>query len=168
MMPMPILGFLFYVPVYKCNSTNFSSIGSYFYLIKKPFLYFLFFNLPMDMAMDKKADGVICAHLLCFLTIFNETRSISLSFRGCLNRALRSDLTPLHSAHFTTAQRGLCTDFQTFLFIKVESWFFVCGIELRFHNIHIHPNVGTLITKQYSIRMFTKSKFMPAHQITAL
>ena len=115
---MPILGFLFYVPVYKCNSTNFSSIGSYFYLIKKPFLYFLFFNLPMDMAMDKKADGVICAHLLCFLTIFNETRSISLSFRGCLNRALRSDLTPLHSAHFTTAQ---CTFYHCT--VRTLHWF---------------------------------------------
>ena len=123
---MPILGFLFYVPVYKCNSTNFSSIGSYFYLIKKPFLYFLFFNLPMDMAMDKKADGVICAHLLCFLTIFNETRSISLSFRGRLNRALRSDLTLLHSAHFTTGQRALCTDFPTFfVFQGRELIFFV-------------------------------------------
>jgi hypothetical protein len=69
-------------------------------------------------AMDKKADGVICAHLLCFLTIFYETRSISLSFRGRLNRALRSDLTPLHSAHFTTAQRALCTDFQNFFVIQ--------------------------------------------------
>ena len=38
---------------------------------------------------------------------------------------------------FATGQRGLCTDFPTF-FIKVESWFFVCGIELRFHNILIH------------------------------
>ena len=89
-------------------------------------------------AMDKKAGGVIWLPFLQFLSNFNETLSISLFFRGRLNHALRFDLIPLHSAHFTTAQRGLCTDFQTFLFIKVESWFFVCGIEFRFHNILIH------------------------------
>jgi hypothetical protein len=72
-------------------------------------------------AMDKKAYGDIWLPFLQFFSNFNETLSISFFFRGRLNPALRSDLTPLHSAHFTTAQRGLCTDFQTFLFIKVES-----------------------------------------------
>ena len=67
----------------------------------------------------KQALKLICLQFLQFLSNFNETLSISFFFRGRLNRALRSDLTPLHSAHFTTAQRGLCTDFQTFLFIKV-------------------------------------------------
>jgi hypothetical protein len=71
--------------------------------------------------MDKKAYGDIWLPFLQFLINFNETLSISLSFRGRFNRALRSDLTPMHSAHFTTAQRGLCTDFQKNLFIKVES-----------------------------------------------
>ena len=66
-------------------------------------------------AMDKKAGGVIWLPFLQFLSNCNETLSISFFFRGRLNPALRSDLTPLHSAHFTTAQRGLCTDFQTFL-----------------------------------------------------
>ena len=75
----------------------------------------------LKRAMDKKAGGVIWLPFLQFLSNFYETRSISLSFRGRLNRALRSDLTPLHSAHFTTAQRALCTDFPTFLFFKVES-----------------------------------------------
>ena len=47
--------------------------------------------------MDKKADGVIWLPFLQFLSNFNETLSISLFFQGRLNRALRSDLTPLHS-----------------------------------------------------------------------
>ena len=112
-------------------------------------MFMFWFNFPflqnkiltkifLKGAMDKKAGGDIWLPFLQFLSNFNETLSISSFFRGRLNRALRSDLTPLHIAHFTTAQRGLCTHFQTFLFIKVESWFFVCGIELRFHNILIH------------------------------
>ena len=87
---------------------------------------------------DKQALKLICLQFLQFLSNFNETLSISLFFRGRLNRALRSDLTPLHSAHFTTAQLALCTNFPTLLFFKVESWFFVCGIELRFNNILRH------------------------------
>ena len=51
-------------------------------------------------AMDKKADGDICAHLLCFSTIFSEIRSTSVFFRGRLNGAVKSDLTLQHSAHF--------------------------------------------------------------------
>ena len=50
--------------------------------------------------MDKKADGDICAHLLCFSTIFSEIRSTSVFFRGRLNGAVKSDLTLPHSAHF--------------------------------------------------------------------
>ena len=72
-------------------------------------------------AMDKKAGGVIWLPFLQFLSNFNKTLSISLFFQGRLNSGLRSDLTPLHSAHFTTAQRGLCTDFQTFLFFELET-----------------------------------------------
>jgi hypothetical protein len=48
--------------------------------------------------MDKKADGDICAHLLCFSTVFSEILSISIFFRGRLNGAIKSDLTLLHSA----------------------------------------------------------------------
>ena len=110
--------------------------------------------------MDKKAGGVIWVPFLQFLSNFNETLSISLFFRGRLNRALRSDLTPLHSAHFTTAQRGLCTDFQTFLFIKVESWFFLCGIELRFHNILIHYCSGVRSDLSARFKRPQKEKLM--------
>ena len=48
----------------------------------------------------KQALKLICLQFLQFLSNFNETLSISFSFWGRLNRALRSDLTPLHSAHF--------------------------------------------------------------------
>ena len=33
---------------------------------------------------------------------------------------------------FCTAQRTFCTVFSTFLFFKVENWFFVCWIEFKF------------------------------------
>ena len=69
---------------------------------------------------DKKADGDIWLPFLQFLSSFNETLSISLFFQGRLNSGLRSDLTPLHSAHFTTAQLTFCTVFLTFLYFKVE------------------------------------------------
>jgi hypothetical protein len=72
-------------------------------------------------AMDKKADGDICAHFLCFSTYFSEIFSISFFFRGRLNGAVKSDLTLLHRCTFCTAQRTFCTVFQTFLFFKVES-----------------------------------------------
>ena len=76
----------------------------------------------------KQALKHICLQFLQFLSNFNETLSISFFFRGRLNRALRSDLTPLHSAHFTTAQRALCTDFPTFLLVtqkEIEKTFLV-------------------------------------------
>ena len=82
--------------------------------------------------MDKKAGGDIWLPFLQFLSNFNETLSISLFFQGRFNRALRSDLTPLHSTHFTTAQRALCTDFPTFLFFKLESCNLVCRREFGF------------------------------------
>ena len=47
----------------------------------------------MKGAMNKKADGDICAHLLCFSTIFSEIRSTSIFFRGRLNGVVKSDLT---------------------------------------------------------------------------
>ena len=50
--------------------------------------------------MDKKADGDICAHLLCFSTVFSEICSISIFFWGRLNGAVKSDLTLPYSAHF--------------------------------------------------------------------
>ena len=97
-------------------------------------LHILYQNIVLFFkgAMDKKADGVIWLPFLQFSTIFNETLSTSFFFQGRLNRVLRSDLTSLHSAHLITAQSALCTGFPTFLFFKVESWFFLCGIELRF------------------------------------
>ena len=80
----------------------------------------------------KQALKLICLQFLQFLSNFNETLSISFSFQGRLNRVLRSDLTLLHSAHFTTAQRALCTDFATFLFFKLESCNLVCRREFGF------------------------------------
>ena len=45
--------------------------------------------------MHKKADEHIWLPFLQFLSKFNETLSISLFFRGRLNRALKSELTQL-------------------------------------------------------------------------
>ena len=67
------------------------------------------------------------AHLpafLQFLSNFNETCSISLSFRGRLNRALRSDLTPLHSAHFALHSAHFAPVFQLFCFSRFSRFLY--------------------------------------------
>ena len=81
----------------------------------------VFEDLKFERGYGQTGSEAYLPAFLQFLSNFNETLSISLFFRGRLNHALRFDLIPLQSPHFTTAQRGLCTDFQTFLFIKVES-----------------------------------------------
>jgi hypothetical protein len=70
--------------------------------------------------MGKQALTLIWVPFLQFLTYFNEIFSISFFFQGRLNSAVKSDLTPLHSAHFAL-QRTFCTVYPTFLFFKVES-----------------------------------------------
>jgi hypothetical protein len=67
-------------------------------------------NIHIKGAMDKKADGDICTHLLCFSTDFSETLSISVFFQG----VVKSDLKLTHSAHFALL-------FQLFWFFKVEN-----------------------------------------------
>ena len=69
-------------------------------------------------AMDKKADGDICAHLLWFSTNFSEILSISEFFRGRLNGTFKSDITLPHSAHFALQSAHFAL---TFLFFKVEN-----------------------------------------------
>ena len=100
-------------------------------------------------AMDKKAGGVIWLPFLQFLSNFNETLSISSFFRGHLNRALRSDLTPLHSAHFTTAKRGLCTNFPTLLFLKDKKvGKLVQSARCAVQNVHCaHPVSQKIVSK---------------------
>ena len=56
-----------------------------------------FFFLKGDTG--KQALKLICLQFLQFLTYVNEILSISFFFPGCLDRAIRFDLTLLHSAH---------------------------------------------------------------------
>ena len=113
------------------------------------------------------------AHLpafLQFLSNFNETLSKSFFSRGCAHFAL-------HSAHFAPVS-------QLFLFLMLESCHLVCRCKFGLQLSSLKKKLGnwckvrtvqckmcsvrSLIAKKYSIRMFMKSKFMPAHQITAL
>ena len=76
-----------------------------------------YFEIPRAPSVQKKicperlnwpdrlagiSEGAHLPAFLQFLSNFNETLSKSFFSRACLNRAHRSDLTPLHSAHFTT------------------------------------------------------------------
>ena len=73
---------------------------------------------------------------------------------------------------------------QLFLFLMLESCHLVCRCKFGLQLSSLKKKLGnwckvrtvqckmcsvrSLIAKKYSIRMFMKSKFMPAHQITAL
>ena len=66
----------------------------------------------------KQALKLICLQFFQFLTYFNEILSISVFFQGCLNCAIRSDLTLLQSAHFALHSPHFAPVFLLFCFSR--------------------------------------------------
>ena len=88
--------------------------------------------------MGKKALKLICLQFFQFLTNFNEILSISVFFQGRLNRAIRSDLTLLQSAHFVLHSAHFALVFQLFCFSIQRAVIWCAGGNLDFINILIY------------------------------